>query len=128
MKTILLSISTGLLLCFCSIITVNAQSTLITPGNNQPNIIATSNSNGILVPQISLSSYLTSASPVANPAAGLLIYNIGDNQDKGFYYWTGTSWQLLGGALTATDPISITSNTIKLNSGTAAGQLLTWDG
>ncbi|RFS16201.1 phage tail protein [Emticicia sp. C21] len=129
MKKFLSSISTGLILYFCSVNIVHAQSTLITPGNNQPNITATSTNNGILVPQITLTGNLTSADPVSNPGAGLLIYNIGDNQDKGFYYWTGSTWQLLGGAqLTATAPISITSNTIKLNSGTAAGQLLTWDG
>jgi microcystin-dependent protein len=108
----------------------NAQSTTITPGNSQPNITATSTNNGILVPQISLTASLASASPVTNPAIGLLIYNIGENQVKGFYYWTGTTWQYMATAIpfTSTAPISITSNKIQLNAGTAAGQLLTWNG
>jgi microcystin-dependent protein len=107
-----------------------AQSTTITPGNSQPNLAATSTNNGIIVPQITLTASLASASPVTNPTPGLLIYNNGNNQVKGFYYWTGTAWQYLITPMpsSATSPISIISNNIRLNPGTAAGQLLTWNG
>lgn len=109
---------------------VMAQSTTITPGNGQPNMAATSTNNGIIIPQITLTASLASASPVTNPAAGLLIYNNGNNQAKGFYYWTGTAWQYLAIAtpFSATAPISLSTNTISLNPGTATGQLLTWNG
>lgn len=120
----------GLMLCLSLSQVANAQSTTITPGNSQPNLTATSTNNGVLVPQISLTSNLNSASPVTNPVAGLLVYNIGANQINGFYYWTGSTWQLLSASnpLSATAPISIVSNNVRLNAGTAAGQLLTWNG
>lgn len=130
MKLHLYSLSFSLLAILCFFTKATAQSTTITPGNNQPNLTATSTNNGIIVPQITLTASLTSASPVTNPATGLLVYNTGNNQAKGFYYWSGTSWQSLGSVttLTATAPISIVSNNIRLNAGTAAGQLLSWNG
>lgn len=108
-----------------------SQSTLITPGNNQPNINATSSNSGILVPRISLTGNLASPSPTSSPQEGMLIYNNGALQPHGFYFWTGAVWSSLGVAtssLSATSPLSISSNTIKINAGTAIGQLITWDG
>lgn len=78
---------------------VNAQQGF---GTNQPHKSAAidikSNSRGLLIPRVTLSS-LTSQSPIATPVAeGLLIYNIGDssdtnyNVDKGFYYWYNGKW------------------------------------
>ena len=130
MRKHLLLLSISITFYFCATIKANAQSTTITPGNNQPSIAATSTNNGVLISQVTLTASLASASPVSSPAAGLLIYNSGNNQPKGFYYWTGSAWQLLGNGtpLTATAPIAIESNTVKLNAGTATGQLLTWDG
>lgn len=130
MKSYLYSLCSGLVVILCLFTEAKAQSTTITPGNNQPSLTATSTNNGIIVPQITLTASLTSASPVTNPAAGLLVYNTGNNQTKGFYYWTGTAWQLLGTltTLSATAPISVVSNNIRLNPGTAAGQLLSWNG
>ena len=109
---------------------VNAQSTTITPGNNQANVAATSTNNGVIIPKIALTGSLASASPVTNPATGLLVYNSGNNQTKGFYFWNSTAWQFLQAPFpsSATDPISIVSNNIRLNPGTAQGQLLTWNG
>lgn len=78
---------------------VNAQQGF---GTNQPHKSAAidikSNSRGLLIPRVTLSS-LTSQSPIATPVAeGLLVYNIGDssdtnyNVDKGFYYWYNGKW------------------------------------
>jgi microcystin-dependent protein len=126
MKSHLYSLSFSLLAILCFFTKATAQSTTITPGNNQPSLTATSTNNGIIVPQITLTANLGSASPVTSPTAGLLVYNTGNNQPKGFYYWTGTAWQLLGSAANA--PISIVSNSIRLNAGTSAGQLISWNG
>ena len=118
-----------LLLLFCKI--TLAQSTLISPGNNQQSITTTSINGGILVPRIILTNNLASASPLTSPPEGTLIYNNGANQTKGFYYWTGSIWTLLGistPSLSAASPIIIQTNTIRLNAGTAIGQLITWDG
>ena len=111
--------------------TAQSQSTLITPGNNQPSITATTANGGVLVPRLSLTSNLASASPVTSPQEGTLVYNNGPNQIHGFYFWTGSAWSSLGiaiSSLTAASPITIQSNTVKLNAGTAIGQLITWDG
>lgn len=126
MKSNLYSLCSGLVVILCLFTEAKAQSTTITPGNNQPSLTATSTNNGIIVPQITLTANLASASPVTNPATGLLVYNTGNNQTKGFYYWTGAAWQLLGSAANA--PISIVSNSIRLNAGTSAGQLISWNG
>ena len=111
--------------------TAQSQSTLITPGNNQPSITATTANGGVLVPRVSLTSNLASASPLTSPQEGTLVYNNGPNQIHGFYFWTGSAWSSLGiaiSSLTAASPITIQSNTVKLNAGTAIGQLITWDG
>ncbi len=131
MKKFIYNLCFGLSIVLCTNYILQAQSTTITPGDYyQTNITAASTNNGILVPQITLTASLVDASPVTNPAEGLLIYNVGNNQAKGFYYWTGDNWEYLGTITTptASAPISIASNNIKLNSGTEAGQLLTWDG
>ncbi len=108
-----------------------SQSTLITPGNNQSSMTATSTNGGVLVPKVSLTANLASASPVTSPQEGTLVYNNGPNQIHGFYFWTGSAWSSLGVAissLTAASPLTIQANTVKLNAGTAVGQLITWDG
>lgn len=55
----------------------------------------TSSDKGLLIPRITLSSSLTSPSPVSSPATGLLVYNSGSNQDHGFYFWSGSQWVML---------------------------------
>lgn len=47
---------------------------------------------GMLIPRINLSADITDSSPVDNPAEGLLIFNIGPDQDMGLYYWSGSKW------------------------------------
>jgi microcystin-dependent protein len=107
-----------------------AQSTSISPGNNQISLNSNTTNGGLVIPKISLTSNLSSASPTNSPAEGMLIYNIGAAQTKGFYSWSGTSWNFLGVVipnLSAATPLTIQSNTVKLNPGTAVNQLITWD-
>jgi len=54
-----------------------------------------STDKGLLIPRVTLSSSLNSPSPVTSPAAGLLVYNSGANQEEGFYFWTGAIWNQL---------------------------------
>jgi microcystin-dependent protein len=110
---------------------VYSQSTLITPGNGQAAITATSINSGVNIPKVTLSTLLSSPAPVTSPVEGLLVYNIGNNQAHGFYYWNGSLWTALNitiSNLTATAPLNIQTNNIKINSGTAVGQLMSWDG
>ncbi len=54
-----------------------------------------SSDKGLLIPRVSLTSSLSSPSPVTSPATGLLVYNSGSSQDHGFYFWTGSMWKML---------------------------------
>jgi len=56
-----------------------------------------STTKGVLIPRVTLTSNLISASPVTSPATGLLVYNIGANQPVGLYYWNVSTWASLGG-------------------------------
>ncbi|MBN1187360.1 MAG: hypothetical protein JXB49_34105 [Bacteroidales bacterium] len=78
-----------------------SQNVGINDDNSQPDASAMldikSSDRGLLLPRVQLVN-LNSASPVTNPATGLLIYNDGNNVDKGFYYWDGSKWvQLVSG-------------------------------
>lgn len=55
----------------------------------------TASDKGLLTPRVTLTADLNNPAPVNQPASGLLIFNTGPNQPQGFYYWTGTKWQLL---------------------------------
>jgi len=68
-----------------------------TPDNSSAMDIVSGN-RGLLIPRVTLTSNLTSPSPVTNPAVGLLVFNSGSNQPIGFYYWDGAHWVSLGGS------------------------------
>ena len=55
----------------------------------------TSANKGLLAPRVILTTDLTNPSPINLPSNGLLVFNIGPNQPQGFYFWSGTEWQLL---------------------------------
>ena len=75
-----------------------------------------STTKGLLIPRVTLTSSLSSPSPVTSPATGLLVYNSGANQPEGFYYWSGSSWVKL-----ETGTGTITSWELTGNSGTTVG-------
>lgn len=50
-----------------------------------------SNNMGLLIPKVNISN-LSSASPVSNPAIGLLVYNTNTITGPGFFFWNGTGW------------------------------------
>ncbi len=75
-----------------------------------------STNKGLLVPRVTLTADLSSASPVTSPATGLIVFNSGANQPQGFYYWGGAAWiKLESGTGT------ITSWELTGNAGTVAG-------
>lgn len=84
-----------------------------------------SSDKGLLIPRVTLSADLSSPSPVNSPATGLLVYNSGSNQDEGFYFWNGTSWQMLKPSESSDvqGPASSTDNAIARFDGTS-GSLL----
>lgn len=79
-----------------------------------------SSDKGLLIPRVSLSTNLSSPSPVTSPASGLLVYNSGNNQQHGFYFWTGSEWKMLKPQETSDvqGPSSSTDNAIARFDGT----------
>lgn len=73
-----------------------------------------SNNKGILIPRLELSSDLSSPDPVSSPAEGLLIFNIGIDQQEGLYYWSGSRWLMMQTPTndTLSGPTSSTDNAI----------------
>ena len=67
-----------------------------TPDNSSAMDITATN-KGLLIPRVTLTSNLSSPSPVTSPAVGLLVFNSGANQPIGFYYWNGSAWTVIGG-------------------------------
>lgn len=80
-----------------------------------------SSDKGLLIPRVSLTSNLSSPSPVTSPAVGLLVYNSGSAQDHGFYFWTGSIWKMLKPqeASEVQGPSSSTDNAIARFDGTS---------
>ena len=68
-----------------------------TPDNSSALEISATN-RGLLIPRVTLTSSLSSPSPVTAPAVGLLVFNSGPNQPVGFYYWNGTTWVAVSGS------------------------------
>lgn len=52
-------------------------------------------SKGVLIPRMSISDLNTPAPFTAPIPEGMLVYNIDAVTENGFYYWDGSSWQLL---------------------------------
>ena len=76
-----------------------------------------STDKGLLIPRITLTSDISSPSPVSSPAVGLLIFNSGSNQSQGFYYWSGAAWvstsySQSGWSITGNSSTSINNNFI----------------
>lgn len=65
-----------------------------------------STDKGILIPKMVITDILSNTSPVNLPAEGLMIYNTGyniglsDEVSEGFYYWSGSRWNLMTNDLT----------------------------
>ncbi len=103
------------ILLIYSLLTAFYVSAQIGIGTNSPSASAAldvyGTTKGFLSPRVTLSTDLSSPSPVVSPTAGLIVFNIGANQAQGFYYWTGSSWKMikspaaedLVGAVSSTD-------------------------
>ncbi len=81
---------------FCSIGTLFAQNPSAMFEVAAPN-------KGVLIPRVSLTS-INDISTIVSPATSLLVYNTAtagippNHVSPGFYYWTSTNWNLLGGS------------------------------
>jgi microcystin-dependent protein len=87
----------------------------------------TSTQKGVLIPQLNAAQQTTLAGMLTTTETGMLVTDAATGTLR---YWNGSSWQAQTAAnpLTAQVPLSVASNTISLNPGTAVGDLITWDG
>ncbi len=94
-KEIVWRLAVFILIIYCNI-QAFAQIGIQTDTPNASSVLdIVSSDKGLLIPRVSLSSNLSSTSPVSSPATGLLVYNDGSNQTHGFYFWTGSIWKML---------------------------------
>jgi microcystin-dependent protein len=84
-----------------------------------------STTKGLLPPRLSATQRTTLAALLSSAQAGMIV---ADATSGTLFSWSGTAWAVTGNTYTASSPIAITANNIALNSGTAAGDLITWDG
>lgn len=101
------------ILCF-AVQVVQAQYTLITPGNGQPSINASTTTNGVLIPRLNT----TERNQMTNQQQGTTIFNTMTNAIE---YWDGTVWRSVSNNYNSTGcddycpPRPIVNNTIGLD-------------
>ncbi len=87
----------------------------------------TSTQKGVLLPRLNAAQLATLVSTLTPAQRGMMVTDAATGKP---YYWNGSGWKDLSSlAITASSPLSISStNTVAINPGTAAGDLITWDG
>jgi microcystin-dependent protein len=94
-----------------------------------PNAVLDINSNqkGVLFPRLTTAQQTTLAAMLGPSELGMIVTDAGSGTPR---WWTGSAWRSVsaGNSPAAAAPLSLTANHIQLNAGTAAGQLITWDG
>ncbi|WES97319.1 hypothetical protein P2W68_21205 [Chryseobacterium arthrosphaerae] len=98
-------------------VSINAQVGINTNTPNSSSVLDINSSNkGVLFPQYDLTVLNSTATPVSNPADGLMIYNKGglSTFPKGYYIWIRNQWQraLLSGSEPQTMSLIITSGVL----------------
>jgi microcystin-dependent protein len=97
--------------------------------NPDPNAILdiSSTQKGVLLPRLNAAQLATLVSTLTPAQTGMLVTDASTGKP---YFWNGAGWKDFSTlTITASSPLSISStNTISINPGTAAGDLITWDG
>jgi len=100
-------------------------------GTNNPNPKAAldirSTGKGVLIPSLSTAQQNTLAGMLTSAEAGMLVTDATTGKPV---CWNGSAFQpfTTPQAPTAAAPLTLTTNNLALNPGTAAGDLLTWNG
>lgn len=108
-----------------------AQSIPVGIGTNTPDsksiLHINSTTKGVLIPRLSSTQQSTLATTLNTNHKGLMV---ADSATGATLYWNGAAWKDCDPlTITTTPPLSVLStNIVALNPGTAAGDLITWDG
>jgi len=86
-----------------------------------------STTKGVLLPRLTAAQQATLAASLTPAEAGMLVT---DATTGKLVTWSGSAFQPTATAnpLTAKPPLSIATNKVSINPGTATGDLITWDG
>jgi microcystin-dependent protein len=86
-----------------------------------------STTKGVLFPRLTAAQQTVLSGLLGPGEMGMIIIDATTGTQKS---WTGSAWNTVaaGNPLTAHAPLSVSANNIKINAGTNAGDLLTWDG
>lgn len=87
----------------------------------------TSTQKGVLLPSLTTAQQATLAGLLTTAEKGMMVR---DAATGTLQYWTGGAWQqpAPSAAFSGAAPLSVSVNTVRINPGTASGDLLTWDG
>lgn len=112
-NTIPFNVVAALIICASSQVAFSQTGVKIaaTPGVADPSAMLdiVSSNKGLLVPRVNLVGLTNATSPIASPATGLLVYNLGGGgvPAVGFYYWTGAAWvQLTAGGFSGAGTVN----------------------
>jgi microcystin-dependent protein len=86
-----------------------------------------STTKGVLLPRLTTAQQTTLAGILGPAQMGMIITDASTGTPLS---WSGSAWTAVDGSnpVTATAPLSVATNNIKINAGTNIGDLLTWDG
>jgi microcystin-dependent protein len=86
-----------------------------------------STTKGVLFPRLTAAQQTVLGGLLGPNEMGMIVIDATSGNQKS---WTGSAWITVAAdnPLTATAPLSVSTNNIRINAGTNAGDLLTWDG
>lgn len=88
----------------------------------------TSTTQGVLFPKLTTAQQNVLAGLLTSSEMGMIVIDATTGLQK---VWTGSAWITVAagsGTVTTTAPLSLTTNNLKINAGTNAGDLITWNG
>jgi microcystin-dependent protein len=86
-----------------------------------------STDKGVMLPRLNAAQQATLAGILTPAETGMLVTDAGTGK---VIYWNGSAFQPPAtlNSLTAAAPLSVATNKVSINPGTATGDLITWDG
>jgi microcystin-dependent protein len=115
----------------CAAVTAASAQTSIGIGTTTPDPNAVldvhSNQKGVLFPRLTTVQQTNLGNLLGPSEMGMIVIDATTGKQKS---WSGTVWTTIAASnpMTAAAPLTVATNNIQLNPGTAVGDLLTWNG